>query len=143
MMEMLHFIQHNMYIVWFFSDDFWWQISASFVCNTNVLGACNVLNQSSFYFFTIIKIRIIKAVFKCWLYYLIFFFVGQSLARLSGILLKATRRCLPLQERSDGKQIFQNKNKKMLLKVQGLESVAGLAAVSSVTDCPLEGCTVN
>lgn len=31
----------------------------------------------------------------------------------------------------------------MLLKVQGLESVAGLAAVSSVTDCPLEGCIVN
>lgn len=36
------------------------------------------------------------------------FFVGQSLARLSGIVLKATRRCLLLQKSSDGqKNIFK------------------------------------
>ncbi|XP_045913756.1 zinc finger and BTB domain-containing protein 22b isoform X1 [Micropterus dolomieu] len=44
----------------------------------------------------------------CLFYYLFnLFSVGRSLARLSGILLKATRRCLLLQKSSDGNNIFK------------------------------------
>ncbi|KAI9536180.1 hypothetical protein NQZ68_036278 [Dissostichus eleginoides] len=66
--------------------------------------------------------------------------VGRSLARLSGILLKATRRCLSA---AAGELRWEEHFIKMFRKLQGLDKPAGHPAVRSDRDCTSEGGSVN
>lgn len=81
-----------------------------------------------------------SSIFECFQAFFFFslFCVGQSLARLSGSLLKATCGCLLLR-RSAARSFFS----KMLPKLQGLDEPAGPAALRSVRGRTVTGSGVN